>query len=97
MWPAPPGNEKEARRRAEQRGWTGARNTNQGGLKARVFVFRVVGKPRVAQPPQRDKKKRGGREQGSLERSEGERRAAGRPGDQPESQRKRPGRERAAA
>ena len=30
------------------------RNRNQGGPKARVVVFRTAGKPRVAQPPQRD-------------------------------------------
>ena len=64
--------------------------------KARVFVFRVVGKASVANR-RSVIPKRGVREQGSLERSEGERRAAGRPADQPESQRKRPGRERAAA
>ena len=53
-------SKREVCRRAKQRGWTEARNTNQGGQKDRVFVFRVGGKPRVAQPPQRDKKKRGG-------------------------------------
>ena len=39
---------REARSRREQRGWTGARDTNQGGPKARMFVSRVGGKPRVA-------------------------------------------------
>ena len=34
--------------RREQRGWTGARDTNQGGPQARMFVSRVGGKPRVA-------------------------------------------------
>ena len=43
-------------------------------------------RPGRAPNPQGDMLKRGGREQGSLERSEGERRAARRPGDQPEPQ-----------
>ena len=50
-------SKREVCRRAKQRGWTEARNTNQGGQKARVFVFRVGGKPRVAQPPEHDRPK----------------------------------------
>ena len=38
----------EAPSRCEQRGWTEARDTNQEGPQARMFVSRVGGKPRVA-------------------------------------------------
>lgn len=88
---------QEARRRGAQAGKTqSGANGPEGPKGPQAGLHSRRGLDTVAQPPQRDKK-RGGREQGSLERSEGERRAAGRPGDQPESQRKRPGRERAAA
>jgi hypothetical protein len=38
----------EARSRREQPGWSGARDTNQGGAKPRMFVSRVAAKPGVA-------------------------------------------------
>ena len=54
------------RRRAEQRGWTGARAKNRRAAKAALFCARDGGKPRVAQPPQQDRPKCEDRRAGEI-------------------------------
>ena len=54
------------RRRAEQRGWTGARAKNRRAAKAALFCARDEGKPRVAQPLKHDKEKCEDRRAGEI-------------------------------